>query len=177
MADLELENVRTLLKHWRLNCRRSRIANYLAANAFSRKHAGLGIFAVSLSAVVGTSVFASLGKQVMPMLQITIGGMSVLAGVLAALQTFLKYGDRSSAHRLVGARYGALVREIDSLLSQSRAVSPDVLEQIRAKMDSLAEEAPVLPEYLWRRSLREIPSEELEPLSRLNLISGEQAKP
>lgn len=165
-GETESSSVVSLLTHWHVKCRRSRAANYLAANAFSKKHTALGVLAVSISAVVGTSVFASLGKQVDAALQIVVGGMSVLAAVLAALQTFLKYGDRASAHRLCGARYAALVRQIEMLLAVSKAPpAPEVLEEIRTKMDRLAEEAPELPERLRRRSLQEIPSLERNPIA------------
>lgn len=163
--ETESYRVRSLLTRWHVKCRRNRTANYLAANSFSRRYATLGVVAVSLSAVVGTSVFGSLGKQVDPALQIIVGGMSVLAAVLAALQTFLKYGDRASAHRLCGARYAALVRHIEELLAITVADPPaGALEGIRTKIDKLAEEAPELPEHLWRLSLREIPASESQPM-------------
>lgn len=38
------------------------------------------------------------------------------------------------------------------------------LEGIKTKIDKLAEEAPELPEHLWRLSLREIPATESEPM-------------
>jgi len=54
---------RALLSRWRTNTRASRIGNYSAANLFSRRQAYLGIAAVSFSAIAGTSVIASIGKQ------------------------------------------------------------------------------------------------------------------
>ena len=156
--EIDTTNVRSLLTQWHVRCRRNRVANYAAANVFSKRHIVLGVFTVSISAIVGTSVFASLGKQVMPAIQITVGVMSILAAVLAALQTFLKYGDRASAHRLTGSRYGALVRPIEMQLAVSKEPPPpQVVEAIKTKMDKLAEEAPELPEYIWKQSLKQIP--------------------
>ena len=125
----------SLIEHWGVNCQRSRLANYLAANAFSRSHVRLGIAAVALSAVVGTSVFASLGKQIDPLLQILVGALSVLAAVLAALQTFLKHGDRASAHRLIGARYGALARQTAAILAMPSPIERNVVDEVRTQMD------------------------------------------
>jgi hypothetical protein len=153
--------VEMILGGWHNKCRRNRTANYLAANAYSRKHVKFGVVAVSLSAIVGTGVFASLGKQVNPTIQILVGGMSVAAAVLAALQTFLKHGDRASSHRQAAARYGALVRQIETLLATSKNIlSTEVLDELRTKMDKLAQETPQLPEHIWKRSLKEVPPAE-----------------
>ena len=103
-------------------------------------------------------MFASLGKQVEPWLQIMVGSMSVLSAVLAALQTFLRDSDRASSHRLTAARYAALVREIDTALALVGAIAPDTVERVRRKMDKLAEDAPEMPEHLWARAMKEVPA-------------------
>jgi len=60
---------RALLARWRRNCLRSQIAHYRATAINTRCHFILGIPCVVLAAIVGTSVFAALGKQVNPTLQ------------------------------------------------------------------------------------------------------------
>lgn len=106
-----------LLNRWLMNAKRSQIANYHAANHFSKTNYSLGIPAVILSAVVGTCVFAGIGKQVPMLIQIGVGLISILASVLGALQTFLGLEQRSSKHRITASEYGAIKREIDHLLS------------------------------------------------------------
>ena len=78
-------------------------AHYGSADHFSRKSYWLGIPVIVLSTVVGTSVFAALQKQPGPGLQIALGLASVLAAVLASLQTFLGYSARAEKHRVAGA--------------------------------------------------------------------------
>src|SRR6185369_2622736 len=90
-------------------------AHYLSADHFGRRKYWLGIPAVVLSTLVGTAVFASLQKQPEFWLQIAIGLASVLAAVLAGLQTFLGYTERAEKHRIAGAKYGALGRELEIL--------------------------------------------------------------
>src|SRR5207248_3345936 len=62
----------------------------------------------------------SLSTQPDPRLQITTGIASVVAAVLAALQTFLGLSDRAEKHRLAGAKYGALGRQLEELLSTAQ---------------------------------------------------------
>ena len=106
----------------------------------------------AMATFVGTSVFASIGKTVNQNLQIFVGVVSVLAAVLASLQTFLRFSERSEKHRSVASRYGALRREIEQTISfNDGGVSPDKMDSIRAVIDRLAEEAPNIPTKIWKR--------------------------
>jgi len=46
-------------------------------------------------------------------MRIVAGLLSVLAAILASLQTFLKFSERAQMHREAGARFGALVKELE----------------------------------------------------------------
>ena len=60
------------------------------------------------STVVGTAVFITLEHDnIEPWVKVAVGLTSVLAAVLAGLQTWLAFGERADKHRLFGARYGA----------------------------------------------------------------------
>jgi hypothetical protein len=152
-----------LLSSWRMGALRSQIGNYHAANYFSALNYWLGIPAVVFAAVVGTSVFAALGRTVDSTTQILIGMTSVLAAVLAALQTFLGLGDRAAKHRATAAAYGALKRSIDQQLSMQNDEAVDISEStvtaFRKRMDALAKEAPELPEKHWNRAVWKVPEE------------------
>nr|CAP47564.1 putative integron gene cassette protein [uncultured bacterium] len=149
-----------LLQRWLTNARRSQIANYEAANMYSRRNYGLGIPAVLFSAVVGTSVFAALGSSVSPEIQITVGIVSVIAAVLGALQTFLRWGELSSQCRSTAAEYGAIKREIGQIISFDESggdIEEQSLSSIREKMDTLARDAPELPDHIWKRARVKVP--------------------
>jgi hypothetical protein len=146
-----------LLLRWLRNCLRAQIGNYEAAGLFTRRNYWLGVPAVLLSAAVGTSVFAALGKNVenYPLIQMAVGAIAVLAAVLSALQTFFRWGDVASKHRAAAAEYGALKREIDELLARY-AAGADVLDEdvtrVRERMDTLSRDVPELPESTWRKA-------------------------
>ena len=89
-----------------------------------------------------------------------MGLCSVLAALLAGLQTFLGYSERSEKHRMAGARYGALRREMDVLRTSPDLVDSNMLDSIRAKMDALALESPLVSNRIRDvvRKERQVPS-------------------
>ena len=127
-------------------------AHYSSADRFGRRKYWLGIPAVILSTLVGTSVFASLLKQPDPWLQITLGFASVAAAVLASLQIFLGYSERAEKHRIAGAKYGALGRELEQLRSLGRDPTPEEMSAVRKRLDDLAVESPNNPIGIYNRA-------------------------
>jgi hypothetical protein len=146
-------DVRSLLQEWGRRANASSDAHYDAARHFSQLNYWIGIPAVVLSSLVGSAVFASLEKQVATGYRIGIGFLSVAAAVLSGVQTFLRYAERAEKHRLVGARYGFFVREVEGLLALAPAdlaQKGSALDDVRAAQDKLAEEAPGLPHRIWK---------------------------
>jgi hypothetical protein len=77
---------------------------------------------------------------------------SLLAAVLAALQTFLKFGEIAEKHRAAGARYGAVRRELEHRSAlQHAGDKAEWLDQVRTRIDSLAEDSPEVSSRMWRR--------------------------
>lgn len=81
-------------------------------NAFL--HRLVGGAAVVTSAIVSTSVLASLNKD-HPSFGLTLaaGILAVIAAVLSGLQTFYKFGELGERHRLAGAYFGELRRDLE----------------------------------------------------------------
>lgn len=122
--------------------------HYRAALRFSRLNFFLGFPTVVLATVVGTSVFASLQKQPEVRWQVLIGTMSIVAAILSALQSFLGYGDKAERHRIAGARYNAVGRELELMLARDR--DWQALDDVRHRIDSLAQESPHIPESVHK---------------------------
>ena len=100
---------------------------------------------VALSAVVGTAVFATLQQQSCFWLQLGVGAMSVLAAILTALQSTLRYQELAEKHRSAGAKYNALGRELE-LMRTYPEISAEKIEDLRIRIDSLAFESPHIPQ-------------------------------
>jgi hypothetical protein len=107
-------------------------------------------------------VFATVQKQPELWLQITVGLASVAAALLASLQTFLGYSERAEKHRIAGAKYGALGRELEQLRASDSPLSDDLISKIRKSLDDLAVESPNNPLPIYRKA----GSASLEPIKR-----------
>ena len=69
-------------------------AHYLDAETYKRRNLKLGVTVTILMAVVVTSIFGTLSQNdKIVWLVIATGTISVLASILSALQTFLKFSE------------------------------------------------------------------------------------
>ena len=147
-----------VLRGWYRRARESQFAHYTAASRYALLARLLGIPSVVLSAVVGTALFATLEEGTASFnLRLALGLVSVLAAVLAALQTFLGFGERADRHRAAGSAYGTVRREIE----QYYAVPPRTIEtveavmnRLRERLDAIAEKAPDVPDVTWHKALK-----------------------
>ena len=143
---------RSFLDDWYARAFVTQRAHYLSADHFGKRKYWLGIPAVVLSTLVGTSVFATVQKQPEPWLQIVVGLASVVAALLASLQTFLGYAERAEKHRIAGAKYGALGRELEVMRALPSAPSGEVVAEVRKRIDALALESPNNPLAIYKKA-------------------------
>lgn len=141
------ENTKHLLEEWLERAKQSHHSHRSAAKAFSHRNLYLGIISVVLSAIVGTSVFASLSKQIDISIQIIVGILSMLAAVFSALNTFLRYGEVSAKHATAASKYSSACRLIELQLANGyQSINSEELNNIRCRLDKLASDSPNVPE-------------------------------
>jgi len=161
------EKARELIADWFRRVRESQHVHYACANHFSRLNYILGIPTIVITSVVGTAVFVSLEKQDIADYKILVGLLSMLAAVLASLQTFLGFAERSEKHRLAGAGYAAVRRHVELLATFPPA--DEELEQslmdIKNEMDSLAKSSPEVPRAVVRQLDEELRAKAHERLA------------
>jgi hypothetical protein len=146
-----------LLRRWLQRLRESQFCHYEAASSLQRANYLLGIPVVVLAAIVGTSVFSSLESDPNTWMRIVLGLVSILAAVLASLQTFLGFAEKAEKHRASAARYGIARREVEELVAAgTTAGSGEGIGHIRAQIDSLALDAPAIPDHIVRRARRKM---------------------
>lgn len=121
------------------------VGHYRAALRYSKFHFWIAMPTVGLSALVGTAVFATLQQNSCFWLQFGVGAMSVIAAILTALQSTLRYQELAEKHRAAGAKYNAIGREIE-LLRTYPEISAEKIEDLRSRIDSLAFESPHIPQ-------------------------------
>ena len=152
------ERVLSLLAQWQERAAISQDAHYVIATRLWRYDLLFGIPVVVLATVVGTSVFATLQEQVHVGLRIAVGIVSVLAAVLASLQTFLRFQERAEKHRAAAELWAAMRREIDQMLALhpeylAEGSDPkDYLDLLRKRMREVSAQSPEIGDADWTRA-------------------------
>lgn len=160
-----------LLRDWRARAITSSEAHYDLASRLAQANIRFGVPVVVLTTFVGTTVFATLGRSVDVWLRIAVGLISVVAAVLASLQTFLRFGERAEKHRTAAELWAAIRREIDEKLAlhptylASRGDPQEYLDDLRRRMDEVAQQSPEMgTRGAWRQQRRYAPEPTDEPL-------------
>lgn len=147
-----------VLLEWLKRSVLSQNSQYMAARHYRFLHALLGAPLVVLSAFVATSIVASYFSQIDPKIRFMTLVLSIANVVLAGLQTFLRFAERAENHKIYGARYGALRRKLEVALAHppvDREELAEVLEKLRAQLDTLSNDAPDVPTTAWRSADRQ----------------------
>lgn len=142
------ENTARMLQTWGLKAQNLQHAHIIAARRHQRLHYSLGIPVVVLSSVVGTTVFATLEQQSLGVAsRVLVGAISVIAAVLASMQTFLRLGERAELHHSTASRYSTVRRQIDEALNVPTNTLEQLISRVGAigrEMDSINAEEPTL---------------------------------
>ncbi len=150
-----------LITDWFRRVRESQRVHYECGTRFSRLNYLLGIPTIILTAAVGTAVFASVDMAAAGKGRIVVGLVSILAAVLASLQTFLGFAQRADRHRTAGAGYGAIRRSLEYFKTFPPSDPSEfqrLVSDIKKQMDALAESAPEVPARMKRKIDEELKS-------------------
>jgi hypothetical protein len=157
--------VEALLEDWRSRVYAAQAAHYGAADIFRLLNYVVGVPAVVFASMVGTALFAGLEKD--SGRTMLVASASILAAVLAGLQTFLRFAERAAHHATAGDWYSAIRRDIEQTLTlpvEVRGKPKDCLDKIRKEMNRASQDAPELSGRLWRREAKRFKVK--EPLTR-----------
>ena len=150
------DRVLSLLRDWQRRAAISQEAHYARATRLADFNIWFGVPVVALATFVGTSVFATLQEDVAIELRIVVGSISVLAAVLASLQTFLRFQERAEKHRASAELWAALRREIDEMLAlhpeylAERSDPKEYLDDLRRRMDEARRSRSRSASATWR---------------------------
>ena len=152
LYDPPIDEEELLLK-WIRRARESQASHYDMADRLNRRARWLGVSVIGITSLIGTSVFLSLvTTAVSSALRLIVGMTSVVAAVLAALQTFLRYAERAEQHRAAGARYGSVRRKLEAIYAgDADARDGHYLRSVRDDLDRIAEDVPNVPSAVFRR--------------------------
>lgn len=141
-----------LLHKWYVRIRAAQTGHYKQAQQYSKNHLCLGIPVVTLSAIVGTTVFATLDNASTSFeVKIILGTTSMLTATLASLQTFLNYDALSEKHRTAATKLSAIKKEIEEkiiTLSTDEELT-HFIEDVRVRWTTAVDEAPQISDRIW----------------------------
>jgi hypothetical protein len=137
---------RAVLEQWRNGFHLHQDCHYDAAKRVRGRGRILGGFVILLSALVGAAVFRSIAESLGTNAKIALGLMSVVAGTLGALQTFLDYPGLAERHRTAAVEYGDLRRELDRLIAtEDTSDVDDQMSSVQKRWHEVDSAAPEIP--------------------------------
>jgi hypothetical protein len=158
-AGQRTDDRHSLVGQWLNGLRIQHIAQSRAAARCERRNRIQGTLVVILTTLVGTSIFATLERTPATGWRVLAGLVSAAAAVLAALQTFLRYGELAELHKTAAQRYGRLRRELEQHATSSPLDPHDVdvyLTTLRERWDELDETSPATPSEVYRQARAEV---------------------
>jgi hypothetical protein len=169
-----------LLSLWWKRAEVAEHAHFLLATRLRRRNLWLGIPTVVVTTVVGTTAFASLqdsGGAVPQLVRILVGSVSVLAAVLAAMQTFFKFPERAERHGAAADWYAAIKRRIEQLqvLPPAEAdQAAEAVQKIRDDLNHAGQTYPEIGERVWHRVATKAGLSEPDHMARWRSGGGER---
>jgi hypothetical protein len=130
-------------------------AHYAASDVFRLLNYVVGIPVIVFSGIVGTAIFAGLEHDSPRTL--VVACVSILAAILAGLQTFLRFPERAAQHATAADWYSAIRRDIEQILHlpfESRGKAKDCLDRVRKEMNRAGQDGPELNVRLWKREAK-----------------------
>ena len=142
------DNIRNIVNEWHQHAEWAQNCHYEAGLFYERFFLSLGIPVIVLSAITG-------GSEILGKIDQNVGGViSLCIAVLAGLQTFLKFSQRSERHRMAGSHYGGIKRSLEEsiiTISESGSDAKSVIHDIKIQLDALANESPEIPKMISYR--------------------------
>lgn len=161
-----MEDILKKVEEFKRTCAVISRAHYVAWERANNKQNWLGIPVVVCTAIVGSSIFATINSNPSVGWKVTAGLISLLAAVLSALQTSFKYSEISDSHKSAGASYAAMRRQLDlfqlqySNNSAERQSALGKLDKLVRDLNELAKKTPSIPDELYYAAVKQLESEQ-----------------
>jgi hypothetical protein len=138
-----------LLEDWHFRVTRAQFGHQLSADRTHIWHLFLGVPVVIFTTVVGTGAFAAINQDTNDFWKVAAGTVSIVAAVLASMQTFFGFGERTDRHRIAATRYASTRRSIEQALTSHDAAAVPFL---KGEMDRTGAAAPQIDKDKWQEA-------------------------
>jgi hypothetical protein len=139
-----------LLSDWSKQACINRKTSSRKARYYKRMHYLLGIPVIMFSSIVGSAAFTQIHQVGNNTVRVFAGVLSIVAAVLAGLQTFFGFGETAEKYRAVGIGYEKVendIEEIQGLPVHLRGKIRELVDSLRERMDTLADSSPEIPRH------------------------------
>ena len=165
MESMWNEYHENVLRQWGEACACYRYMHHRAFLKFKKLSLRFNLPVIVLSTVTGTANFAqsSFPESMRSSAPAIIGGMNLIAGLIATIMQFLKINELMENHRTAALGHGSLSRNIRLQLSLPRAERKKeglvFVEYCKMEYDRLLEQSPSIPRHILNNFDKEYPIE------------------
>lgn len=149
-----------LLADWEQRSLLAVISHARSANRCATWDARLGSGATALTAIVGTSIFATLQDNVSITSRMVVGCLTIAAAVATAVLTFAALPQRKEAYERASRRHASVRRRIEVLRCRLAAGDEsDIWTEIaliREELDAAGGGTPNASRRVWDRTRRHL---------------------
>lgn len=178
-----------ILKQWGEAAASYRYMHYQSFLKYRQSNMRFTLPVIVLSTLTGTANFAQeqFPPNLKPYVAPTIGGMNLIAGLIATIAQFLKVSELMESHRVAAMTYGKFSRtirlELALPLSERCKDGSHMIEECRAEYDRLIEQSPPIPAEILRAFEAEFPFDNkfykpeimhIQPIKLYNAIKESQ---
>jgi len=155
-----------ILKGWGEASACYRYMNHRAYLLYKKLSMRFTLPVIVLSTITGTANFAQeqFPESMRSTVPSIIGGLNLIAGLIATIMQFLKINELMESHRVASLSYGKLSRtirlELTLPLSERSKNGQEVVEECRAEYDRLLEQSPSVPSSVLAAFEKDFPSDE-----------------
>ena len=156
------ENV---LRQWGEACACYRYMHHRSFLMYKKLSLRFNLPVIVLSTITGTANFAqsTLPMSIQPAAPSIIGGLNLIAGLIATIMQFLKVNELMENHRTSALGHGSLSRNIRLQLALPREERKKeglkFVEECKAEYDRLLEQCPAVPKKILMNFEKEYPIE------------------
>jgi hypothetical protein len=156
----------SILKAWGESAACYRYMHYQAFLNYRKSNMHYTLPVIVLSTITGTANFAQeqFPDGLKPYVAPSIGGLNLIAGLIATIAQFLKVSELMEAHRVAAMQFGKFSRVVRlelalPLVDRSRD-GADMVELLKGEYDALIEQSPSVPQNILDLFERDFPSDD-----------------
>jgi|TARA_B100000287_G_scaffold132723_1_gene124804 hypothetical protein len=165
-----------ILRGWGESAACYRWMHYQAFLKYRKSNMRYTLPVIVLSTITGTANFAQeqFPPGLQPYVAPSIGGLNLIAGLIATISQFLKVSELMEAHRVAAMQFGKFSRVVRlelalPLVDRSRD-GADMVELMKGEYDTLIEQSPSIPAPIIDLFEKEFPLDDADVLTKPEII-------